>query len=137
MNIKWRVLVASIFMFIAVAVLGGLYAYMTYFRVNYGPLNHILDLQSSPGEFMDIGNDINVSSPDDVKYIVNGNYLIDIHFGDQIISMNKECFKDDEYRSKLDQIGIKVLTHEDEETGKVKYKITYLGERIEQLSRVN
>lgn len=134
---KARIVVAATALFIAIGALMGVYVYMTYFRVDMSTIKHIQELQKGPNEFNDMSGDINVESVDDLGFIIHGDYDIDIHYGSQIISMNKNCFKSQEFRDRLSKIGVKVYTHADDNGKNVQYKITYWGEDIVELSRVN
>lgn len=135
MRIKNQVLLAALALFICVCALVGIYVY-TEFRVDTSTIDYIYSMQKSPNEFLDLSNDINVSSVDDVKYIIEGEYKLRIYYGDQVIEMNRNCFKSDEFRNKLSQIGVKVYTHEDTETNEILYRVTYWEQDCTEYSRI-
>lgn len=134
MNIRWRILMAASGFFIVVAALIGIFYYMTYVRVDMSTIEYIGRMQIGPNKFNDLSGDINVESGDDIGYIIRGDYQIDIHYGSQIISMNKNCFKSQEYLDKLNKIGIKVQSHQNDD-GSILYRVTYWGDPVEELSR--
>ncbi len=134
---KARIAVAATALFLVIGALIGIYVYMELYRVDMGTIEHIKQCQASPNEFNDPSNDIQVSSVDDIGYLVRGSYLIDIHYGRQIISMNKKCFESEEFRRGLKSIGIQVYTHVKEDTGDVLYKVTYWGDTVKEYSKVN
>lgn len=135
MRIKNQVLLAALALFICVCTLVGIYVY-TEFRVDTSTIDYIYSMQKSPNEFLDLSNDINVSSVDDVKYIIEGEYKLRIYYGDQVIEMNRNCFNSDEFRNKLSQIGVKVYTHEDTETNEILYRVTYWEQDCTEYSRI-
>jgi hypothetical protein len=135
MKIKQQILIAAFALFLGVAALVSIYAYMS-LRIDTSTIEHIKTLQRSPGKFIDPGNEINVDSIDDIGFIVLDDYSINIYYGDQVIEMNRNCFKSEAYRNLLSEIGIDVYTHENDD-GTILYKVTYWGEEITQFSRVN
>ena len=137
MNIKYKILLGAIALVITCA---GCYAFYYYTdnRVETATIEYIKSMQKSPNEFLDIANDINVSSADDVGFIVRGRYSIDICYGDQIIRMTKKCFESDEYKQMLSEIGIEVKFKVDpNDAGNIKYRVTYWGDVVKELSLVS
>lgn len=134
MKIKSQILLAFFVLALLAGALIGLYAFSAV-RVDTSTIDYIQGMQKGPNDFLDLANDINVSSADDVGFIVEGEYSINIHYGDQIIEMNRNCFKSEEYRSALEGIGINVYTHENED-GTILYRVTYWGEDVDEYSRV-
>lgn len=130
-----QIAAAFIVMILVAGILVGLYVYMSV-RVDTSTVDYIKQMQRGPNNFLDLANDINVSSADDIGYQPKGRYSINIYYGDQIIEMNKNCFKDSSYKKKLKEIGIEVLTHENED-GSVLYRVTYWGEPVDEYSLVN
>ena len=136
MHVKTRILVPTIGILLLVTILLGMLFYM-HLKVDYSSIDHIKELQKSPNEFNDLSGDIDVHSYEDLGFIVNSRYNISIYYGRQIIEMNPSCFKSEEYRERLCEIGIKVYTRVSEETGNVEYKVTYWGDEIDQFTRVD
>lgn len=136
MSMKTRIATAAIALLLVLGAAVGIYIWMDYGRIDYSTIDYISTMQKGRNQFNDLGNDINVESVDDIGYIINGYYMIDIHYGDQIITMNKKCFEDKMFRSKLERIGIKVYTHEDENQN-VQYKVTYWGEDVQEYSLIS
>lgn len=136
MTIKYKILIGAIGLAIVMSVLVGFY-YYTDNREDTKTVEYIIGMQKSPNVFMDIANDINVSSADDVYYIVRGKYNIEIHYGDQIIRMTKACFTDESYRALIAKIGLEVQVHVADETKNVEYHVTYWGTPVEEMARVN
>lgn len=137
MNVKWKIFFASVgFIFVMVALVG--FYYFTETRMDMSTVEYIQSMQSSPNEFLDLANDINVSSAADLGYIVEGNYSINIMYGDQIIRMTKKCFESKEYRQEIAKIGLKVYVHVDEnDPENILYRVTYWDDPVEELSRIN
>lgn len=134
-GIKYRILVAGIGLTIVFAALLGVIYYMMYMRVDTATLDYLASLQKGKYTFNDVGQDICVESIDDIGYIIKGKYNLNIYYGKRVIEMNKACFKSDKFREALDKVGLKVLTHENED-GEVLYKVTSWGEEIEEFSKV-
>lgn len=137
MNVKWKIFFASVgFIFVMVALVG--FYYFTETRMDMSTVEYIQSMQSSPNQFLDLANDINVSSAEDLGYIVEGNYSINIMYGDQIIRMTKKCFESKEYRQEIAKIGLKVYVHVDEnDPEKILYRVTYWDDPVKELSRIN
>lgn len=121
-----------------VIVLGaccGLY-YYTSVRVDVSTIEYIESMQKGPNEFLDLARDINVESVDDIGYIVTGEYSLNIYYGDQVIEMNRNCFKSSEYRDALATIGIRVLSKKLDD-GSIIYKVTYWDDPVVELTHVS
>ena len=131
-KIRTQILLAFLGLLLVIAALIGVYVYQSTY-VNTSTIEYIYSMQKSPNKFLDLANDINVSSVDDIGFIVNGEYNINIHYGSQIIEMNKNCFNSDAYRNELSKIGIKVFTHVNEDSS-VLYRVTYWDEDVDQYS---
>lgn len=132
---KKRIFVAALGLLICIAALLLLYGYVDT-RVDTSTIEYIESLQTSPNVFVDLANDINVSSANDIGFIVEGDYHILIYYGGQIIDMTKNCFESEEYKQLLRRIGIKVYTHVNDDAS-ILYKVTYWDEEVEQYSRVD
>lgn len=112
--------------------------YYTDTRVETSTIDYIEKMQRSPNKFNDLAKDINVSSADDIGFIVKDNYVIDIFYGEQIIRMTRACFQSKEYRTKLAKIGIKVYVHVNpDDANDIKYRVTYWDTDVDELSRIN
>ena len=121
-----------------VIVLGaccGLY-YYTSVRVDTSTIEYIESMQKGPNKFLDLARDINVESVDDIGYIVTGEYSLNIYYGDQVIYMNRNCFKSSEYRDALATIGIRVLSKKLDD-GSIIYKVTYWDDPVVELTHVS
>lgn len=134
-KIKTQIVLAALGLFIVIVALVGLYVYQNN-RVDMSTIEYIQSMQKGPSDFLDLANDINVSSADDVGFIVNSEYNINIHYGSQILEMNRKCFMSEQYRKGLEKIGILVYTHVNED-GSILYKVTYWGEEVDQYSKVD
>lgn len=134
-NVKIQIVAAVLGLFIVVSTFLALYIYQGQ-RVDMSAIEHILSLQKGPNDFLDLANDINVESVDDIGFIVEGEYDINIHYGSQVIEMNSNCFTSKEFRQGLERIGILVYTHENDD-GSILYRVTYWGDEAEQYSRID
>lgn len=110
--------------------------YYTSVRVDTSTIEYIESMQKGPYEFLDLASDINVESVDDIGYIVKGEYQIVIHYGDQVIEMNRNCFGNSSYHDALGKIGLKVLSKKLDD-GSVVYKVTCWNEPVTEWSRVD
>lgn len=137
MSMKIRIAFAAFGLFLAIGALVGIVIYLEWYRVDMSGIEHIEQAQRGPNDFNDPAGDIAVQSVDDIGYVVKGDYLLDIHYGRQVIAMNKKCFESKEFRTALSEIGIKVYTRKDDETGKVMYKVTYWDDKVSEYSRIN
>ena len=134
MHIKRNIGVAFTGLALVVTVLVIIYAYL-FNRVDYSTLDYIARYQKGAFRFMDLAGDICVTSVDDIGYVVKGKYDIVIHYGKQVIAMHESCFNDETFRKKCKAIGLVVLTHEDEDTGEVMYKVTCWDQPVTEWSR--
>lgn len=132
MNIKSQIAIGAIGLIIGVVALALLYYFMNN-RIDTSTIEYIQGMMKGPNDFLDLANDINVESEDDIKYRVNDDYDITIYYGDQVIDMNKDCFNSEEYRALLESIGIKVYTHVDTDNKTILYRVTYWGEDAEEV----
>lgn len=136
MKIKQNIVLAFIGLLLVVGVLVAIYMW-DYTRIDYSTIDYIRGLQKAPNNFLDLSGDIDVHSYEDLGYEVKGEYDILIHYGKQIVKVNKQCLESDEWRSRVGEIGIKVYSRLDEETGERLYRITYWNNDIEEWSRVD
>lgn len=120
--------------FICIVIIG-IYFY-EYARIDYSAIDYIKTMQRSANRFSDLAGDIGVESADDLGFEVRGKYDLLIHYGRQVIVVNKRCLMSDEWRQRVGAIGIKVYMREDEETGNVQYKVTYWDTEIDQWTLV-
>ena len=135
-SITKPIVIAGIFFLLVMAALAGAFVYSSY-RVDTSSLSHILQLQSGKNDFGPLGkNEIGVESVNDVRYVVNGPLNISIYYGRQVINMPPKAFENEHFKQLLQQVGIKVLTH-DNGDGTYKYKVTYWGDLCEEKSKIN
>lgn len=134
MHLKAKIIFAVFALIVVLGACCGLY-YWTSVRVDTSTIEYIRSMQKHPNEFLDLAHDINVKSAADIGYVVKGEYHINIHYGDQIIEMNRNCFKDADYRSQLKAIGVAVKSKKKED-GNVIYRVTYWGEPVTEWSLV-
>lgn len=128
---------AALFMLVIVIVgLVGLYLFVNN-KIDYSTIDYIKEAQRGPNSFSDLANSINVQSADDVGYQVKGKYHLNILYGDMVIDVPKTAFFNDEFIRRIGEIGIEFKYKENEETGQVKYKVTYWGADIDEYSKVN
>lgn len=135
MHLRSKVVAAVLLLCVVLGTCWGLY-YYTSVRIDTSTIEYIESMQKGPNDFLDLANDINVESADDIGYVVEGNYHINIHYGDQVIEMNRNCFSSDSYKAALAQIGIEVKFKENDD-GTVKYRVTYWDTPVTQLSLVS
>ena len=136
MYIKRNIIFSFIFMLFALMSVVGIYWY-SYVRIDYSSIDYIKSLQKGPKVFTDLSGDIGVDSVDDLGFEVKGEYDILIHYGKQIIKVNKQCLMSDEWKNKAEAIGIKVLSRVDKDTNKRLYRITFWGDEVDEWSRVD
>lgn len=136
MKIGRNIVFAAVAMMFVILGLIMIYLY-DYTRIDYTAVDYITELQKGPSNFLDLSGDIGVESIDDLGFEVKGEYDILIHYGKQVIRVNKQCLDSEEWNSRVGKIGIKVYTKVSEETGKRMYRVTYWGDKIEQWSRVD
>lgn len=130
-----QVIVALVGIVLVVAALILLYLY-DYNRLDYSTINHIKELQVAPNSFTDLSGDIGVQSVNDVGFEVEGEYNMSIYYGKQVIKVPPTAFKSDEFRSRLEEIGIKIYHHVNDD-GSIIYRVTYWGEDTEEYSLVS
>lgn len=136
MKISRNIVFAAIaFMFVVFALIL-VYLY-DYTRIDYSSIDYIEGLQKGPSNFLDLSGDIGVESAEDLGYEVKGEFDILIHYGKQVIRVNKQCLDSEEWNRRAAKIGIKVYTKISEETGERLYQVTYWGEKITRWSRVD
>lgn len=128
---------SALFILVIVLIgLGGLYYFMEH-RIDYSTIDYIKDCQRGPNNFSDLANSINVKSVNDVGYQVKGKFHINIMYGDMVIDVPKPAFFNDEFKQRIGEIGIEYKYKENEETGEVKYRVTYWGDICDEYSTVN
>ena len=135
MHLKRNIAVASNGFLLVVLALIGIYVYMN-FRIDTSSMEYIRQFQKGAFNFIDLANDIGVSSIDDIGYEVKGKYNILIHYGKQVIKVNERCLRSEDFKAKASAIGLKILTHENED-GTVMYKITCWDQPCTEWSRVD
>lgn len=135
MHIKRNIAVAATSVFLVVLVLVAMYLYTSY-RIDTTSMEYIRQFQKGAFNFIDLANDIDVHSIDDIGYEVKGDYNLLIHYGKQVIKVNKRCLMSDDFKAKAAAIGLKILTHEDED-GNVLYKITCWDLPCTEWSRID
>lgn len=135
-QMRSQIISALFILLIVLAGLGGLYFYMTN-RIDYSTIDYIKECQRGPNSFSDLANSINVQSVNDVGYQVKGKYHINIMYGDMVIDVPKPAFFDDEFIRRIGEIGIEYKFKENEETGEVKYRVTYWGEVCDEYSLID
>lgn len=135
MNIRGKIFGASFCLLAVMAALVGFYLYMDYFRVDTSTIDYLEQAQTSNFKFSDLSGDIAVESIDDIGYVVEGPYQINIHYGRQRIKVNQQCFKSKEYMEALKRIGIVIKTHENED-GSVVYKVTCWKQDVQELANI-
>ena len=136
MKIGRNIVFAAIAMLMVIVVLISIYLY-DYTRIDYTTIDYIKSLQKGPSNFLDLSGDIGVKSIDDLGFEVKGEYDLLIHYGRQVIKVNKQCLDSEEWVNKASGIGLKVYTKVSEETGKRLYRVTYWDDKVEQWSRVD
>ena len=136
MTTRKQLIIASVAFLVMVAILVGIYVYVSYFNVNTSSIDYIYSMQTGQNKFRDLAGDINVKSADDIHYKVNGDWNIIIQYGDQYIAMNHAAFRSEDYRAKLAKIGIHVYTHVDAKDI-IEYKVTYWDDPIEEYSIID
>lgn len=134
-RIRYAIVLAFIVLLLLIVVLVCIYGYSKY-HVDYSAIEHIKMSQKGPNNFSDLAHDIDVSGPDDIGFIVKGEYDIEIHYGKQIISMHRKCFSDAKYKQALAEIGIEVKYHVNDD-GTILYKVTYWGTEVDEYSMVS
>ena len=136
MKMKYSILIAVFGFIIIVSGLVGLY-YFEYSRIDYSAIDYIKSMQKSANNFLDLAGDIGVSSYEDLGFEQKSDYDILIHYGKQVIKVNRKCLESEEWRNRVEAIGLKIYSRVNDETEEREYKITYWGEEIDQWSRVD
>lgn len=131
---KSRILIALLGLIIVIAALVGLYIYSSQ-RIDYSSIDYIKKMQKGHNEFLDLANDIGVSSADDLGYRVNGEYDITIFYGQQTIEVNRSAFESAEFRERLAAIGVEIKSKKLDD-GSVKYRVTYWDDVIDEFDLV-
>lgn len=131
MHMKRNIAVMAFGMLLAVAALVGIYWYM-YWRIDYSTINYIKAAQKGAYNFSDLAGDIDVHELNDLGFEVRGEYDILIHYGRQVIKVNKQCLMSDEWKQRVGAIGIKVQFKKDKDGRPVKYRVTYWDTPIQE-----
>lgn len=129
------IVVAFIMFVIVCCVIGYLYMWSTY-SPDYSAINHIKTNMRGPNIFSDLSNDIDVDGPDDIGFIVKGEYHLEIHYGKQIITVTRNCFFDEKYKAALAEIGIEIKYHVNDD-GSIMYRVTYWDDVVDEYTRVS
>lgn len=135
MHMKRNIVVVFIGFLFVCACLIGIYWWMAV-RIDYAAIDYIKTMQRGPNNFSDLAGDIGVTSIDDLGFEVKGDFDVLIHYGKQVIRVNKNCLNSDEWKRKVAAIGIEVKFKLDEDGHVEKYRITYWGEPITEWSLV-
>lgn len=131
MKLSTRIIIVAVLSFIA----GGVFLAINYYsnnQVSYASIELIENSQQKPNVFTDLGNQIGVSSADDLCYMYKRNVLT-IYYGQQLIKIPKAKLFDEELISRLDGIGIKVFYSEEDDD----FYITYWDVMIRKVVRVS
>lgn len=131
MHLKRNIVVAFIGLLFMVVVIIGIYYWM-YVRIDYSAIDYIKTMQRGANRFSDLAGDIGVESVNDLGFEVKGDYDLLIHYGRQVIKVNKQCLESKEWRQRVGAIGIRIYSKELEDTGEIVYKVTYWDEPIEE-----
>lgn len=135
MSMKSRILIAVLGLVLAVGALVGLFVYSS-MRIDYSTVDYIESMQKGKNDFLDLANDIGVSSADDLGFRVNGDYNLTIFYGQQTIEVSRPAFESAEYRERIAKIGLEIKSKTNKEDGTIKYRVTYWGEPIDQYDLV-
>lgn len=134
MHMKRNIIVTFVALCLVCAVLIGIYWWM-YVRIDMSAIDYIKTMQKGPNNFSDLAGDIGVQSIEDLGFEVKGKLNILIHYGKQVIRVNKNCLNSSEWKTKAKQIGIEVKFKIDDE-GEYHYRVTYWGDPITEWSLV-
>ena len=135
-KMKHNIVIATIGFILVVLCLVALYLF-EYARIDYSTIDYIKSMQKSANNFLDLSGDIGVTSYEDLGFEQKSDYDLLIHYGKQVIKVNKWCLESTAWRNRVGAIGLKVYSRVDPETDKREYRITYWDEEIEQWSRVD
>ena len=130
MQLKRNIAIAFIGLMLGVVAIVVIYFY-TYLRIDYSAIDYIYSFQKGAFKFNDLANDIGVTSIDDLGFEVKGDYDIIIHYGKQVIKVNKNCLDSKEFHQRISRIGLDIKSHTNED-GTILYRIECWGEPIEQ-----
>lgn len=134
MHMKRNIILTFLGMCIVCVVLVVIYWWM-FVRIDYAAIDYIKTMQKGPGKFSDLAGDIGVESVEDLGFEVKGKLNILIHYGKQVIRVNKNCLDSKEWRAKAKAIGIEVKFRIDDD-GNYRYRVTYWGDPIQEWSLV-
>lgn len=129
-------IIAAAVVFLLAVIALVLIFYKVDFTEDYSAINHIKKLQKGANHFSDVGNDIDVSGPEDIGYIVKGELDLEIYYGKQRISVHRKSFSNAKYKQALADIGIEIKFHENDD-GTYIYRVTYWGTPVDEYSRVS
>ena len=110
--------------------------YKVEFTEDYSAINHIKEFQKGPNHFSDTAHDIDVAGPEDIGYIVKGEFDLEIYYGRQRISVHRKSFSSKKYKEALASIGIEIKYHENED-GSIIYLVTYWGTPVDEYVRAS
>lgn len=130
MKIRSQIIFAFILLLGGVLLLVALYMYM-YTRIDYTTIDYLKNMQKGAFTFTDLSDDIDVDSIDDLGFEVKSENNIVIHYGRQIIQVNRRCLESAEFHERIAGIGL-VIKHKTDEEGVVHYRIECWGEPVEE-----
>ena len=130
MHIKRNIVVAFVGLVLVCTVLVLLYVYLFY-RIDYSSIDYLESFQRGHFVFNDLANDIGVKSIDDLGHEVKSDYNIVIHYGKQVIQVNRRCLESPEFHKRIARIGLVIKSHKNED-GSMLYRIECWGEPLEQ-----
>ena len=122
-----------------VVIIGVIACFALYYysehKLNYDVVKLIHDRQKRPGEFIDMDGQVQVEDVHDLGYILKDG-KIELHYGIQTIDIPFDSLENEEWISKLNEIGIKVYWRNNAETGETEYRVTYWDEVVTEWSKV-
>ena len=133
---KSQVFIAAFALLLVVGV-GGFIWYYQSNEVDYTSVRFIKQYQKSANNFADISGAINVSSADDIGYVIEGKMRLRIMYGDQTIKVTPKAFQDEAFLAELKGIGIEIQHRTNPETGNLQYRVTYWGTPVTQYTTIN
>ena len=134
MHLKRNIIITFIGLCFICVCLIGIYWWM-YIRIDYAAIDYIKTMQKGPNNFSDLAGDIGVEDINDLGFEVKGKLNILIHYGKQVIRVNKNCLASEEWKRKAKAIGIVVKFKVDED-GNYQYRVTYWDDPITEWSLV-